>query len=334
MNKLLASGGILCGGRKEFEKTQPLLSLVIPMFNERDGLKPLFETIHAVMAEMPVQYEIVCVDDGCTDGTFECLKEFNSSVIRAYKLSRNFGKEVALSAGLDVAKGDIVIPMDADLQEPPALIPEMYAKWCEGYDVVHAIRRSRAVDGKMKAGSAKMFYKLFNLVSVPKIPEDVGDFRLMDRRVVDVLKKMPERNRFMKGLLSWPGFRSTHVEFDRPDRCAGETKWKPHRLVGLAIDGFTSFSIVPLRVASFLGAMFSSLAFLFGAFVVFKRLFYGDPVQGYASLMAIITFLGGLQLFALGVLGEYIGRIYLESKKRPLYVITEEIDPKESTVSV
>jgi len=326
--EMLPSGGIVCAAPEGSgqRKARPLVSLVIPMFNEREGLDKLFEAVERTMGALDAEHEIICVDDGSTDGTYDALAARDGARIRAFRLSRNYGKEVALSAGLDMVRGDVVIPLDADLQEPPHLIPQMLDQWRAGFDVVFAVRRSREVDGKVKAGAARLFYKLYNTISATKIPENAGDFRLMDRRVVNVLQMIPERNRFMKGLLSWPGFRCTAIEFDRPARAAGESKWKPHKLVGLAMDGVTSFSILPLRLASFLGGVISLVSFLFGIFVIFKRLLMGDAVQGWASMMTVIVFLGGVQLLALGIVGEYIGRIYLESKRRPLYVIMESSD--------
>lgn len=229
-----ASGGILAlsksSGNRDIATT--LVSLVIPMYNERDGLEMLFASIEKALSGQSIVYEVVCIDDGSTDETFSALASMADTRIRAYRLSRNYGKEVALSAGLDLAKGDVVIPLDADLQEPPELIPQMLAKWSQGFDVVVAVRRSRETDGVVKAASAKFFYKFFNTVSDSKIPENAGDFRLLDRHVVDVLRQMPERNRFMKGLLSWPGFRCAQIEFDRPKRYCGQSKWKPVKCPG------------------------------------------------------------------------------------------------------
>lgn len=320
-----ASGGILAlpGCVENRDVSSILVSLVIPMYNERDGLEMLFASIKKELNCRDVAYEVVCIDDGSVDGTFSDLVNMGDRRVRAFRLSRNNGKEVALSAGLDLARGDVVIPLDADLQEPPELIPEMLEKWRQGFDVVIAVRRSRKADGLVKAVSAKFFYKFFNSVSDSKIPENAGDFRLLDRRVVDVLRQMPERNRFMKGMLAWPGFRCARIEFDRPERACGQSKWKPIKLLGLAVDGLTSFSILPLRIASVLGGCMSLGAFAYGLFVVSKRIFWGDPVQGYASLMASMLFLGGVQLLALGIVGEYIGRIYIESKRRPLYVVMD-----------
>lgn len=323
-----ASGGILAlsKGSENRDVAFSLVSLVIPMYNEREGLEMLFASIEKALSGQSIVYEVVCIDDGSTDDTFSALVNMGDKRIRAYRLSRNYGKEVALSAGLDLARGDVVIPLDADLQEPPELIPLMLDKWCQGFDVVVAVRRSRKTDGLVKAASAKFFYKFFNSVSDSKIPENAGDFRLLDRHVVDVLRQMPERNRFMKGLLSWPGFRCAQIEFDRPERYCGQSKWKPVKLLGLAVDGLTSFSILPLRIASVLGGCMSLGAFAYGLFVVSKRIFWGDPVQGYASLMASMLFLGGVQLLALGIVGEYIGRIYIETKRRPLYVVMDSKD--------
>lgn len=322
------SGGVLAFSRSSEKRDvgSILVSLVIPMYNERDGLEMLFASIDNALSGRAIAYEVVCIDDGSSDDTFSALVDIGDKRIRAFRLSRNYGKEIALSAGLDLVRGDVVIPMDADLQEPPELIPVMLDKWEQGFDVVVAVRRSRQADGFVKAASAKFFYKFFNSVSASKIPENAGDFRLLDRHVVDVLRQMPERNRFMKGLLSWPGFRYEQIEFDRPERYCGQSKWKPIKLLGLAVDGLTSFSTLPLRMASILGGCMSMGTLAYGLFVVSKRLLWGDPVQGYASLMASMLFLGGVQLLALGIVGEYIGRIYIETKRRPLYVVMDSND--------
>lgn len=321
--------GILSSPREE-RKTLSLISLVIPMYNEEEGLNALFSAIEDIRPMLDAPIEVVCIDDGSSDGTYDALCSRNEPYIRAFKLSRNFGKEIALSAGLDMCKGDVVIPVDADLQEPPEIIPQMIEQWQKGFDVVFAVRKDRSHDTRVKKVTARLFYKIFNLISEAQIPENAGDFRLMDKAVVKVIRQMPERNRFMKGMLTWPGFSSTQIYFDRPDRFAGKSKWKPLGLFGLAIDGFTSFSIVPLRVASVSGAIISGLALPFACYVVLKYLFFGDPVQGYASIMTAIAFFGGFQLLALGIIGEYIGRIYIETKQRPLYIISQTHDNTEN----
>lgn len=301
------------------------MSLVVPFFNEKETISSFFESLLRVLNASIPNYEVVCIDDGSSDETFALLVEHarSNGRIKVFRLARNFGKEIALSSGLDLSCGDVVIPIDADLQEPPELLPELLEKWRQGYDVVHAVRRSREKDGWSKRVSAKMFYRLFNSISECPIPENAGDFRLMDRCVVEVVRRMPERNRFMKGLLAWPGFRCTRIEFDRPERVAGVGKWKPYKLVGLALDGLTSFSISPLRLATLVGFLFSFIAIVFGCFVVGKKLLFGDPVPGYASLMTVILLMGGIQLLGIGLLGEYLGRIYIEAKRRPLYVVAE-----------
>lgn len=320
----LPSGGLLAARvRRPREADPALISLVVPMYNERNGLDSLFAAIEAALAGTASGYEVLCIDDGSTDGTFEALRERGDPRIRACRFSRNYGKEAALTAGIDLAEGDVVIPLDADLQDPPSVIPDMIAKWREGYDVVTAVRRTRDADSFMKSASAGLFYTTFNMLCSPKIPPNAGDFRLLDRRVVEVLRHLPERNRFMKGILSWPGFTSATVLFDRAGRRSGTGKWKIAGLFGLAVNGITSFSSLPLRAASLLGGGIALLAFAYCVVVVFKKLLFGDAIQGYASLMAVMLLLGGVQLFSLGIIGEYIGRIYVEAKKRPQYVISE-----------
>lgn len=304
-----------------------LISIIVPMYNEEKGLDTLFAELHQVMGEMDARYEIVCVDDGSKDGTRAALvaKAADDSRIRAVLLSRNFGKEAAMTAALDYAQGDAVIPIDADLQDPPELIPEMVAKWREGFDVVYAKRISRDADTRLKRNSAGLFYKVFNALSEMPIPENVGDFRLMDRRVVDAIKQLPEKDRFMKGLFCWPGFNSTTLEFERKERAEGETKFNYWRLWNFALNGITSFSSVPVRMGVYLGLAVSVAAFVFGVMIVLKTLVTGVDVPGYASLMVVMLFLGGVQLFFLGLLGEYIGRIYKEVKNRPIYMVDKAI---------
>lgn len=310
-----------------------LISIIVPMYNEEKGLDTLFAELHQVMGEMDARYEIVCVDDGSKDGTRAALvaKAADDSRIRAVLLSRNFGKEAAMTAALDYAQGDAVIPIDADLQDPPELIPEMVAKWREGFDVVYAKRISRDADTRLKRNSAGLFYKVFNALSEMPIPENVGDFRLMDRRVVDAIKQLPEKDRFMKGLFCWPGFNSTTLEFERKERAEGETKFNYWRLWNFALNGITSFSSVPVRMGVYLGLIVSVAAFLFGVTIVLKTILTGVDVPGYASLMVVILFLGGVQLFFLGLLGEYIGRIYKEVKNRPIYMVDKAIGFDENS---
>ena len=236
-------------------------------------------------------------------------------------LSRNFGKEAALSAGLATASGDAVIPIDADLQDPPALIREMAAKWEEGFEVVVAHRRDRSADSLVKRTTATAFYRLHNRMSDVKIPPHVGDYRLMDRAVVDVLNALPENRRFMKGLFAWAGFRTASVEYDRAPRGSGHTSFNGWRLWNLAVEGITSFSLLPLRIWTYVGAVVSLVSLLYGSWIVISTLIYGTDVPGYASLIVAILFLGGLQLIGIGIIGEYLGRNYLESKRRPAYVV-------------
>lgn len=238
-------------------------------------------------------------------------------------LSRNFGKEATLTAGLDHARGDCALPLDADLQDPPEIIPELVAKWKEGYDVVNAVRLSRDGESWLKRASAHAFYRVINRMSDVDIPADTGDFRLLSRPVLDALKAIPERRRFMKGLFAWVGFRTTNVYYHREPRHAGRTKWNYWRLWNLAVEGITSFSQVPLQLAAYLGLVVSLLAFLYAIWLVISTLVYGNSVKGYPSMMVTLLFLGGVQLMALGVIGEYLGRIYEESKRRPVYLVRQ-----------
>lgn len=302
-----------------------LLSILVPMYNEEASLANLFSKLHEVLTQLPLDYEIVCIDDGSKDRTRLLLREQTArdSKVKAVLLSRNFGKEAAMTAGLDYVSGDAVIPIDSDLQDPPELIAELVAKWQEGYDVVYAKRVDRNADTFVKRNTAGLFYKFFNLLSEMSIPENVGDYRLMSRRVVEAIKKLPEKDRFMKGLFCWPGFKNTTVEFERRERELGDTKFNYWRLWNFALNGITSFSSLPIRMGVYLGLIVSALAFLYGAIVVFKTLITGVDVPGYASLLVAVLFLGGIQLFFLGLLGEYIGRIYKEVKARPIYVVEE-----------
>jgi polyisoprenyl-phosphate glycosyltransferase len=303
-----------------------MISIVSPFYNEQAVIHLFFQKIEAILIDVTESYEIICINDGSSDNTLALLlkeRERNPN-IKIIDFSRNFGKEAALSAGLDYAKGDAVIPIDVDLQDPPELIPLMIAKWKEGNEIVLAKRIDRSSDTLSKRITAKLFYKLHNMISDRPIPENVGDYRLMDRVAVDALKKLPERQRFMKGLFSWVGFKTTEIEYVRAERAAGNTKFNGWKLWNLAMEGITSFSTVPLRAWSYLGLLFAVSAFFYGLFIITRIFMYGIDVPGYASLLTTILFLGGVQLMGLGMLGEYIGRIYLESKSRPLYLVRKE----------
>jgi polyisoprenyl-phosphate glycosyltransferase len=301
-----------------------LVSIVTPFYNESEGVESFFVTLTRTLDLVPqVKFEFIFVDDGSRDKTLDkliFLSQIDSRII-VIELSRNFGKEAALSAGLDYASGDAVIPIDSDLQDPPELIPELIETWLQGYDVVLAKRTDRSSDSLLKRSTAKMFYWVHNLLSGIKIPENVGDFRIMDRIVIDALKEFPERQRFMKGLFAWSGFRTTSIEFTREKRAEGFTKYSIWKLWNLALEGITSFSTAPLKVWTYLGISGSLFAFLYGAFILMRTLLYGRDVPGYTSLIVVILFLGSLQLISIGTLGEYIGRIYIESKQRPKYII-------------
>jgi glycosyltransferase involved in cell wall biosynthesis len=305
----------------------PELSIVIPMFNEAAGLEALFSRLQPILEELTPDYEIVCVDDGSRDDTYLHLKAWNvrDARVKAIRFSRNFGKETALSAGIDAASGRAVIPIDADLQDPPELIREMWAKWKEGYQVVLATRRSRPHDSWLKRKSAEWFYALMNKVSTVKVPPNTGDFRLMDRQVVEAVKRFTERTRFMKGLFAWVGFKTTALYFDREPRAMGQTTFDYWRLWKFALDGIFSFTTVPLRIWIYVGATISLLSFAAAAALILRTLIYGRDFPGYASLMVVMLFMGGIQLLSLGVIGEYVGRIYRETKQRPLYLVQERV---------
>jgi glycosyltransferase involved in cell wall biosynthesis len=307
----------------------PLLSVVVPVKNEEDAILPFIDRVGAILEGLSDggRWEILFVDDGSTDATLAAIAASNLSDarVRGISLSRNFGKEAALSAGLDHASGAAVIPMDVDMQDPPEVLPEMVAKWREGHEMVFGVRRCRDSDGWAKRLTAGLYYRAHNAVSVDKIPEHAGDFRLMDRKVVDVIRAMPERNRFMKGLFAWAGFKQAAVEYDRAEREIGQTKFGYWKLWTLALDGITSASTVPLRIWSYVGALVALFAIGFAGWLAIDTMIFGNPVPGYASLMVSVLFLGGIQLISLGVLGEYVGRILTETKQRPLYVVRDTV---------
>ncbi|MGC6518155.1 MAG: glycosyltransferase family 2 protein [Candidatus Puniceispirillaceae bacterium] len=306
------------------QKTVPLLSLIVPVFNEAESVGVFVQTVNDIFDDIKsLRLEILFINDGSHDDTLDrllALQKTNKH-IRIVDLSRNFGKEAALTAGLVACKGDLVVPIDVDLQEPPEVILEMLEKWHEGYEVVLAKRVDRSSDTWLKRTSANLFYRIHNKIADPAIPENVGDFRLMDRKVVDALNQLPETKRFMKGLFAWIGFRTAIVEFERQGRAEGKTKFNGLRLFGLAIDGLTSFSVAPLRLWSYLGCLIAMTSFLFVMTILVRFFVFGVDVPGYASLIVAITFLGGLQLIGIGVLGEYLGRVFVESKRRPVFIV-------------
>lgn len=302
------------------------VSLIVPVFNEEASITPFLKAIDQHLAELPATLEILFIDDGSTDQTVAEIKRAQQmdDRIRYIKLSRNFGKEAAMTAGLDYARGDAVIPMDVDLQDPPELIHEFYRLWQEGFDTVYGMRSDRVEDSPGKRASAGLFYRVFNWLSMTEIPANTGDYRLMSRRVVEALKQLPERNRFMKGLFAWPGYRSIGVAYSRPARHTGYTKWNAWKLWNFALDGLTGFSTWPLRVWSYVGVCIAGMCLLYMLFIIVRTLILGVEWPGYASLMSAILFLGSVQLISIGILGEYVGRLYIESKQRPVYLMDEQ----------
>jgi len=312
----------------------PRLSVVVPVYNEADTVEAFHRRLSGTLAAVDGPTEILFVDDGSGDGTAARIEALQAGDGHTglLKLSRNFGKEAALSAGLDQAHGEAVVVMDADLQDPPELIPELVARWREGYDVVYATRVSRNGDPWGKRVTAHGFYRLMRRLGTVPIPPDTGDFRLLSRRAVQAVRQIPERHRFMKGLFTWIGYPQVGVPYEREPRAAGESKWGYWRLWNLALEGITSFTTLPLRISTYIGFATALLAFLYGIFVVLKTLLYGDPVAGYPSLMTVVLFLGGVQLMAIGVIGEYLGRMFDESKGRPLYLV-DQYRPPQATAT-
>lgn len=303
-----------------------IISIICPLYNEEDMVAIFLRKIVDVIGPLDKSFEIICVNDGSTDKTLSLLLAAKNQYaqLRIINLSRNFGKEAALSAGLDASLGEVVIPIDADLQDPPELILDMLDHWQKGYDVVLAKRIDRTTDSFLKRNTAQLFYKMHNKISTTTIPENVGDYRLLSRKVVNALKAMPENQRFMKGLFAWVGFRTAEIEYTRAKRKVGNSKFNGWQLWNLALDGITSFSTMPIRIWLYLGFIISLLSLSYGFFIIFRTLFLGIDVPGYASLLTSILFLGGIQLIGIGLIGEYIGRIYMESKSRPLYIVEDE----------
>jgi len=312
-----------------------LVSVVVPFLNEAEGLPRLIQELASALNDNNQPWELVLVDDGSQDRSLAVaraeLARWPRLTAQLLSLTRNFGKEAALTAGLEASRGTVIVPLDADLQDPPSLIRTMVETWRQGYDVVYAVRRRREGEGWMKRFTAFAFYRLISRVSDTDIPADTGDFRLMDRCVVDALLQMQERTRFMKGLFAWVGFQQTAIYYDRDARCEGRSSWNYWKIWNFAVDGLTSFSRVPLQVIGSTGSTFAIAAFGYGAWIIARTMLFGVDLPGYASLLTIILLLGGVQLISIGVLGEYLGRIFIEVKRRPLYLIRsrEELGPRQ-----
>lgn len=309
------------------------LSIVVPVFNEEETVSLFLERVNPIIDALSIRYEFVFVDDGSTDNTVRILTKIRERVpsIRILCLSRNFGKEAALTAGLEAANGSAVIPMDVDLQDPPELIVDFVKLWRAGYDVVYGQRVSRTSDTGAKRSSAGIFYWVFNKVSSLAIEPNVGDFRLMSRPAVDATLKLRERNRFMKGIFAWVGFRAVGVPYTRPSRAAGTTKFNYWKLWNFALDGLTSFSTAPLRIWTYIGVAVALGAIIYTVIIVLQTMIFGRDVPGYASLMVVMLLIGAVQLISLGVIGEYLGRLYIEAKQRPLYLVRERLGFERET---
>lgn len=308
---------------------KPDVSLIVSMYNEEESLKAFFEEIEKVMRKIPeYSYEIVCIDDGSTDKTYSMLCQYakKDKRIKVIKFSRNFGKEYGMMAGLKLCKGAAAIPMDVDLQDPPELIIKFIKKWKEGYDMVYGIRSDRQSDTFLKRMTAKLFYKIYNLMTRSPIPYNAGDYRLIDRKVIDAILSLRERNIFMKGVFGWTGFKSTGIKYTRQKRYAGCSKWNYWKLWNFALDGITASTTFPLRVWTYLGTLLSVTGMIYAAYIIIRTIINGIDVPGYASLLVFILVLGGIQMIILGILGEYIGRIFIEVKNRPLYIIDEKVN--------
>jgi glycosyltransferase involved in cell wall biosynthesis len=324
------ASGARSPGSEEIE-----ISLIVPVKDEEAAVAPFVSRVTEVLDGLPGvgSWEIIFIDDGSGDSTMPAIivAHARDRRIRALSLSRNFGKEAALSAGLDHATGRAVIPMDVDLQDPPEVIGEMLVKWREGFEVVYGVRRNRTSDSLPKRLTADLYYRAHNYLSNDRIPEHAGDFRLLDRQVVEVIRKMPERNRFMKGLFAWGGFRQAAVEYDRVPRTVGHTKFRYWRLWTLALDGITSASTMPLRIWSYIGLIIALFSLIYAIFIIVRTAFFGVDVPGYASLMVATLLFGGLHLLSLGIMGEYVGRILIETKQRPIYVVRNRLGLEQKT---
>jgi len=305
------------------QKNKELLSIIIPFYNEQEVIEECQKRLSSAVEKIDMAVEMIYINDGSQDNSLAILAEMmeSDSRIKILDLSRNFGKETAMTAGIDEAKGDAVIVIDADLQDPPELMAEMVEKWREGYDVVYAKRVERKGESFMKKLTAGLFYKLINKISDTEIPENVGDFRLMSRQAVDALNQVRERKRFMKGLFAWIGFSQIAIEYSRDPRFAGETNWNYKKLLKFAVEGISSFTQEPLRLATYAGFMTAFGAFVLGLYFIIKTLIFGEATQGFPTLITVILFFSGVQLLSIGILGEYIGHMFIESKQRPLYFI-------------
>jgi glycosyltransferase involved in cell wall biosynthesis len=299
------------------------LSVVVPVYNEQEVLREFHRRLSAVLDALDLTAEVIYVNDGSGDLSLYALEELRAADERVaiVNLSRNFGKEIAVTAGLDRVRGQAAVVIDADLQDPPELIASLVGKWREGYDVVYASRLERHGETWLKRTTASLFYRVMHSIGDVPIPENTGDFRLLNRRCLDALASCRERRRFMKGLFAWVGFRQASISYDREPRFAGATKWNYWRLWNLAIEGITSFTIAPLKLATYFGLLTAMVSFMYGAFIIGRTILLGRQLPGYASMMVVILFLAGVQLIAMGVVGEYVGRIFVEVKNRPLYLV-------------
>ena len=320
-----SASGVVTISSVSVSEQLPELSIVVPLYSEESNLDDLFERLEQVLKTLDESYEIICIDDGSRDNTLPRLIEHHrrNPAIKVIALARNFGKELALTAGIDYSRGKAVIPIDADLQDPPECIEALITKWREGFDVVYAKRRNRAGETWFKKFSASSFYRVIGRMSQVPIPQDSGDFRLKDRRVVEALKQLPERTRFMKGLFAWVGYKQTYITYDRDPRHRGSTTWNYWKLWYFALCGIVSFISTPFLVWGYLGVMISVVSFIYASFLILRTLVFGIDGPGYASLMVAVLFLGGVQLVSLGIIGEYLGRVYEEVKQRPLYLVRE-----------
>lgn len=311
-----------------------LLSIVAPVFNEAEVIVEFNRRLAAVRERLAMSSEVIFVDDGSRDDSLALLRQLHAAdpSISVLTLSRNFGKEIAMTAGLDFSRGDLVVLIDTDLQDPPEVIPALIEAWAtEGADVVYAQRRSRAGESWLRKATAYCFYRTMNTLASPPLPVDTGDFRLLSRRAVDALKLLREQHRFMKGLFSWIGYRQVAVTYERDCRFSGRSKWNYWKLWQFSLEGMTSFSIAPLRMASYAGFLTAGFALFYGSYILVRTLLFGNPVAGYPSLITLMLFLGGIQLICLGIIGEYLGRIFNETKHRPLYLVNAVFSAESQT---